>query len=200
VRKTISNAAPQMSASGNLVYLAFTGRVADLQLNVVRTLGLDNPMEHASLGRWPTGEDTWNGFVFDDGNDNTGSLVTWDLNKNTAKVIIGEKTGFPYPDDGHVSLMAYRQPGWAVVSTYGSTNGAGVLDREVLVADTVSGKVCRVGRHRSFAKNNTKLGQNYWAEAHAVPSPTGTRIAFGSDWGNGASVDTYVIELPSYTP
>jgi hypothetical protein len=200
VRKMIANDAPQMAASGNLVYMAFTGRIADLQLNIVRTLGLDNPQEHASLGRLPTGEDTWNGMVFDDGDDNTGSLVTWDLNSNTSKVIIGEKTGFPYPNDGHVSAMAYRQPGWMVVSTQGSTSGAGLQAMEVMVADTVTGTVCRVGRHRSWGKGNTNLGEPYWAEAHAVPSPTGTRIAFGSDWGNGTTVDTYVIELPSYTP
>jgi hypothetical protein len=200
VRKTISGDAPQMSASGNFVYMSFTGRVLDLQLNVVRTLGLDSPLEHASLGRLPTGEDTWNGFVYDDSNDNTGSLVTWDLGTGTAKVIIGEKTGYPYPSDGHVSAMAYRQPGWMVVSTYGASNGSSLLAREVLIADTVSGKVCRVGRHRSYGKDNTRLGEPYWAEAHAVPSPTGTRIAFGSDWGNGTSVDTYVIELASYVP
>jgi hypothetical protein len=62
----------------------------------------------------------------------------------------------------------------------------------------VNGTVCRVGRHRSWGKENTKLQESYWAEAHAVPSPSGTRIAFASDWGNGTTVDTYVIELPSY--
>jgi hypothetical protein len=96
--------------------------------------------------------------------------------------------------------MAYRQPGWVVVSTFGKTSGAGLLDEEILIADTVSNKVCRVGRHRSWGKDNTMLGEPYWAEPHAVPSPTGTRIAFASDWGNGATVDTYVLELPSYRP
>jgi hypothetical protein len=33
-----------------------------------------------------------------------------------------------------------------------------------------------------------------------VPSPSGTRAVFGSDWGNGDTVDAYVIELPSYEP
>jgi hypothetical protein len=31
-----------------------------------------------------------------------------------------------------------------------------------------------------------------------VISPSGTRLLFGSDWGNGPTVDTYVVELPSY--
>ena len=75
---------------------------------------------------------------------------------------------------------------------------AGLLDLENLIADTNTGTVCRVGRHRSWGKANTVLG--YWAEAHTVPSPTGTRAVFASDWGGGNSVDTYVLELPAYTP
>jgi hypothetical protein len=33
-----------------------------------------------------------------------------------------------------------------------------------------------------------------------VISPSGTRVLFASDWGNGKSVDAYVVELPSYRP
>ena len=57
-----------------------------------------------------------------------------------------------------------------------------------------------MGRHRSWGKENTHLVEPYWAEAHAVPSPSGTRICFASDWGNGTTVDAYIIELPSYKP
>jgi hypothetical protein len=96
--------------------------------------------------------------------------------------------------------MAYRRAEWAFVSSFGKTNGAGLMDQEILVANTMSGTVCRVGRHRSWGKDNTKLSEPYWAEAHAIPSPSGTRIAFASDWGNGSTVDTYVVELPTYLP
>lgn len=37
-----------------------------------------------------------------------------------------------------------------------------------------------------------------FAEPHVVPSPTGTRAFFGSDWG-GASTDAFVLELPAGT-
>ncbi|MCY1006945.1 hypothetical protein OV079_15550 [Nannocystis pusilla] len=57
-----------------------------------------------------------------------------------------------------------------------------------------------MGRHRSWGQNNTNLGEPYWAAPTAVPSPSGTRILFGSDWGGGETVDAYVVELPSYTP
>ena len=33
-----------------------------------------------------------------------------------------------------------------------------------------------------------------------MASPSGTRLLFASDWGNGATVDSYVVELPSYQP
>jgi hypothetical protein len=191
----------QIAPSGTLAYFSDSGRVADQGLNVLRTLDLVEPWGHASMGRLPTGEDTWNGAVYDDGpkgNTDIGSLVTFDLTTGKSRVIIGPKTGYPYPPTTHISAIAYRQLGWAVVSTVGDTSGAGLLDLEVLVANTATGTVCRVGRHRSWGKENTRLQESYWAEAHAVPSPSGTRIAFGSDWGNGTTVDTYVIELPSY--
>ncbi|HMF41913.1 MAG TPA: hypothetical protein VKQ32_14665, partial [Polyangia bacterium] len=135
-----------------------------------------------------------------------GVLATWDLTDGTGGAIIGPKTGYPYPPDAHVSAMAYRQPGWIFVSTYfvGGFNGSGtpptpgLLDLENLIADTNSGKVCRAGRHRSWGKANAVL--DYWAEAHTVPSPSGTRAVFASDWGGGPSVDTYVLELPAYKP
>jgi len=44
-------------------------------------------------------------------------------------------------------------------------------------------------------------GNNYFGEPHAVISPTGTRVLFGSDWSgaeDGQSIDAYVVELPSY--
>jgi hypothetical protein len=117
-----------------------------------------------------------------------------------SKTIIGPKTGWPYPTDGHVSAMAYKQPGWMFVSTYGNASGAGLLDLENLIADTSTGAVCRIGRHRSLGKMNTMLGTPYWAEAHTTPSPSGTRAVFASDWGGGGTVDSYVVELPSYHP
>jgi hypothetical protein len=40
---------------------------------------------------------------------------------------------------------------------------------------------------------------SYGAETHTVPSPSGTRAVFASDWGNGTTVDTYVLELRSYS-
>lgn len=202
-QKTLDENPAQVAPSGTLAYLSDSGGVTDETLNVVRTLDLAEPYGHASLGRLANGHDTWNGVTYDpgpNGDQSIGSLVTFDLSDGSSKVIIGPDTGYPYPPSGHVSAMAYRQPGWVFVSTIGDHAGAGLLDDENLIADTNTGAVCRIGRHRSYGKDNTKLGESYWAEPHTVPSPSGTRAVFASDWGNGASVDAYVVELPSYAP
>ena len=93
------------------------------------------------------------------------------------------------------SAVAVQRPGWVVVSS-GSAAASGLLEGELLLADTnPGGSVCRIAHHRSFASEGP---QDYWAEPHGVPSPSATRVLFGSDWGGGASVDAYVVELPSY--
>jgi hypothetical protein len=113
-------------------------------------------------------------------------------------VIVGEETGYPYPPSGtHISAVAHRAPGWVAVSVVGyDADGRDVLDNELLLADTNTGAVCRIAHHRSKGKGGP---QGYWAEPHAVISPTATRVLFGSDWGGGPTVDTYVVELPAYT-
>jgi hypothetical protein len=196
----------QVAPSGTLAYLPErAGSVLDVAtLTTARSLDLAEPDNHASLGQLLNGHDTWNGAVYDDGPKGTsdiGILVTWDLVTATSKVLIGPKTGYPYPPSGHLSAAAYKKPGWVLVSTLpGDTppTNPGLLDLELLWADTNTGKVCRIGRHRTWGKANTHLETPYWAEAHAVPSPSGTRVAFGSDWGDGTTVDTYVVELPGY--
>jgi hypothetical protein len=125
-----------------------------------------------------------------------GALVAFDLQDGTRKVVVGLATGYPYPPSGtHVSALAHRRPGWVAVSSVGNPAGRGVLEQELLLANVDTGKVCRVGHHRSFAGEGS---WGYWAEPHVVISPSGTRLLFGSDWGNGATVDAYVVELPTY--
>ena len=193
----------QASPSGNLGWYDVSGSVTDDHLNVLRKLDMKNPSNHSTMGLSPSGVDTWYGVVFDPGpkgNSDIGSLVTFDMTTGLSKVIIGPKTGYPYPPTTHVSAMAYRDPGYIVVSTLGDLTGKGLLDGEITIANTVDGTVCRAGRHRSWGKQNTHLQQPYWAEAHSVPSPSGTRILFASDWGDNPTVDTYVVELPGYKP
>lgn len=193
--------APQVAPSGTRSVLA--GYVLDARLFVERRLDLANPFDHASLGRRANGRDTYNAVAYDagPGGSDVGSLVTFDLADGHAEVVVGPATGFPYPPKGtHVSALAWDAPGWVVVSIVGDPAGQGVLDNEIVLADTNTGRVCRAAHHRSRGRNNTRLAHPYWAEPHAVPSPSGTRVLFASDWGDGGTVDTYVLELPAYAP
>ncbi len=176
------------------------GWVVDLARRPLRQLDLADPYSHACAGRLASGRDVWSTVAFDPGprGSGVGSLVVFDLQNGSSRVIVGPATGWPYPPTGtHVSTLSYRAPGWTFLSIVGSGKGAGVLDDELVVADSNTGKVCRAAHHRSLGNENTVLAVPYWAEPHVVPSPTGTRAVFASDWGGGATVDTYVLELPA---
>ena len=187
---------PQVGPSGTTVYLV--GGVYDGDMNLLRTLDLDDPYNHASLGQLANGHDTFNGVVFDPGRQRSGvgTLVVFDMTTGQDTVVIGQDTGYPYPPGStHISAVAHHAPGWVAVSVVGEVDGRGVLDNELLLANTNTGEVCRIGHHRSHGKDGP---QDYWAEPHATVSPSGTRVLFASDWGGGSIVDTYVVELPSY--
>jgi hypothetical protein len=186
------NNAPIVGPSGRLVY--FEGGVYDQTLTLLRRLDMVNPGEHASMGRGQRG-DTYDAVSFDDAL--TGTIVSHDLATGVKTVIVGPSTGWPYPKTGtHLSGNSHRTLGWIAASMVGNVSGQGVLDQEILLANTDTGEVCRVAHHRSWAGEGGRWG--YWAEPHVVISPTATRMLFGSDWGNGPTVDTYVVELPRY--
>ena len=192
--------APLVSASGSLAY--WNGAVYDSSLVSQFSLNLAATDEHTSLGRLANGHDTHNAVSFD--GTYVGSLVVHDMTARTAATIIGPATGYPYPVSGtHVSALAFKAAGWVAVSGTGdyvnSKLGQRVLDNEILLANTnAGGKVCRVAHTRTSGK--VYSSNSYWAEAHASISPSGTRIVFGSDWENSGAVDTYIVELPGYTP
>jgi hypothetical protein len=174
--------------------LAFHCNVYTSGLAFVRSLGMANPYEHGSVGRSAAGYDTYNAVGFDDAQP--GTLITFDLSTGARSVVIGPATGWPYPPGGtHVSALATQKPGWVASSIVGDPAGGCVLCQELVIAQPETGRVCRVAHHHSHAGE----GQwGYWAEPHVVMSPSGTRLLFGSDWENGATVDSYVVELPSY--
>ena len=77
-------------------------------------------------------------------------------------------------------------------------DGQTLLDQELVLARVEKGnvEVYRIGHHRADEQEF-----DYFGEPHAVISPTGTRVLFGSDWSgvdDGKSVDSYVVELPAF--
>jgi hypothetical protein len=191
----------QPGASGQVAWF-FDRYVYDTLFRRLRSVPLGDPASHGSLGlSGATGHDVLVSVAFDPptgGSEaaDVGTLVSFDLQTGARKVVVGLATGYPYPPSTtHVSALAHRRPGWVAASVVGDPAGRGVLDQELLLANVDTGEVCRVGHHRSFAREGA---WGYWAEPHVVISPSGTRLLFGSDWGNGATVDTYVVELPSH--
>ncbi|MGE5096892.1 MAG: hypothetical protein ACM3SO_17280 [Betaproteobacteria bacterium] len=209
--------APQASPSGRKLILNQPSgtnhyvRVFDLNLVGGPQLDQASGDEHASMSMLSNGNDTYNAIQFDPGPSGTpeGSLVQFNLdsaanaaNRITGRVIVGPTTGYPYPPGGtHIGAAAFHRTGVVGVSIIGTGTGASVLDNELLLVDTdsatnPSNAVCRVGHHRSNSGD-------YWAEPHASVSPSGTRIVFGSSWGNSSATapsNAYVVELPGYRP
>lgn len=189
--------APMPTPSGNRFYM--DGKVYGPTLQLERLLGMAFAYEHASLGRLLDGTEFLGAVAFTPpagGTEATevGSLVLHNLATGTRKVLVGIATGYPYPPSGtHISAMAQKAPGMIAVSIIGNTDGQGVLMQELLRVNANTGEVARVAHHRSQAGEGP---WGYWGEPHATISPNGKRILFASDWGGGASVDVYVVELP----
>ncbi len=196
------NVAPAPGPSGARMYLSHegtgVGEITDVNLNRLGTFDIREPWGHASVGRLTNGHDVLFTVQYDD--PIVGTLIACDMTDLTAPLrqVVSESNGYPYPRTVHISAISFQNPGFVVLSITGTTTVTQVLDQEIVLVDANSagGKIARVCHHRSWGKEGP---QEYWAEPHAVPSPSGTRIAFGSDWGGTNTVDTYVAELPAYT-
>ena len=208
---------PQATPSGRhtLYYGQTSGSVEQvldpLTNNVIHTVRL-NGAEHSDMLMNAAGQDIVASAQYD-GPSGDGSLLIGNLDTGEVSTIIGKSKGDPYPPSGTlVSGRAYKVPGWVVVSTTGRIKRTETyLDQEVLLANVDTNKICRVAHHRSTGNWDDAKQSNYWAQPNATPSPRGTRILFASDWGAAApgaavtadptaAIDTYVIELPGYSP
>ena len=129
-----------------------------------------------------------------------GNIIAYDLNTGDCLPVISEGLGYAYPKSGtHISAVAHKNPGWIAASMIGfEGDGQALLDQELVIAHVSPGnvEVYRIGHHRADEDEF-----DYWGEPHAVISPAGTRVLFGSDWSgseDGTSVESYVVELPSF--
>jgi hypothetical protein len=99
----------------------------------------------------------------------------------------------------HFSGRAFRQPGWALVST--SQGGHPVdytwMDDQVFAVELkADGRVVRLAHTHSLVDENQE--HDYWAEPHASVDPDFTRVVFTSNWGRSGTgeVEMYMIALP----
>jgi hypothetical protein len=197
----INFAAPGVAPSGeryyheSSVYNSLGESIVDLNISSV---------EHSCLGRLSNGNDAYFAIAFAEGPDGgcIGDIIAHDLESGVCFPLISQEQGYNYPQSGtHISALAHKntEGGWLAASMMGyDLDGQALLDQELVIAkaDQNGVQVCRIGHHRSDESQF-----DYWGEPHAVISPTGTRVLFGSDWSgseDGQSVDSYVVELPSF--
>ena len=169
---------------------------------LLHVLNKEDRSEHACIGRWADGADGYFAVAFAQGPQGgcIGQVIGHDLATGDCYDLVAQSLGYPYPRTGtHISALAHRAPdGWLAASMIGDPTGAGLLDQELLLvrAAKTGAEVYRIGHHRS-----DEQPVDYWGEPHAVISPSGTRVLFGSDWGATAApaaVNSYVVELPAY--
>jgi len=197
----VDNIAPAVAPSGNRFY--HNNQVYDNTGNSILDLNESN-LEHSCIGKLANGNDAHFAVAFAQGpmGGCIGDIIAHDLTTGFCFPVISQSQGYDYPQSGvHISALAHKntEGGWLAASMIGyDQNGQSLLDQELVIARADEGNitVCRIGHHRSDEDQ-----YDYWGEPHAVISPTGTRVLFGSDWSgsqDGQSVDSYVVELPAF--
>jgi len=196
----ISYTAPMPAPSGEHfyhgqgIYGADGTKVVDLN---------EKKTEHSCLGRLTDGTDAHFAIAFAEGPEGgcIGNIIAHDLTTGDCFPVISEEQGYDYPKTGtHISAVSHKNPGWVAASMIGfEEDGQALLDQELVLArvEKRNVEVYRIGHHRADENEF-----DYWGEPHAVISPTGTRVLFGSDWSgadDGKSVESYVVELPAFT-
>jgi hypothetical protein len=105
----------------------------------------------------------------------------------------------------HVSGNCAEKPGWALVSTYGAKNAPpdenhSWMDTQLFMLELKQNPtIWRIAHTHAYTSNYYSGEKNYFAEAFATINRDGSRIYFGSNWGdfNLDYTDVYQVDLPS---
>jgi len=104
----------------------------------------------------------------------------------------------------HFSGNCANTPGWVLVSTYGCKNpppgeNHSWMDTQLfMVKLKANPSIWRIAHTHSYISLNFTEEKNYFAEAFASINTRGSKIYFGSNWGNFTTgyTDTYQVTLP----
>jgi len=198
------------------------GRVFILDSNgrYVRTVQFD-AYEHCDTALNAAGHDMLVGAQYNRASGGNGNVIAADLVTGAVQNLVGESSApaFGYPVTGSLTgATAWKNPTWVVTGMTGNVYGTDntgptpnpttLLDQELMLTNLSTGVSYRFAHHRSTGYFANAPVNNYWAQTNVTLSASGTRILFQSDWGNAdpanpvvdpnATVDTYVVELPSY--
>jgi hypothetical protein len=110
------------------------------------------------------------------------------------------------PDIGlHFSGNCAQKPGWALVSTYGAKQpppgqSHSWMDTQLFMLQLQQNPtVWRIAHTHAYTAYEYTGEKNYFAEAFATIDKAGSRVYFGSNWGDFTTdyTDTYQVTLPS---
>jgi hypothetical protein len=149
------------------------------------------------------GRDLWNGI---------GLVIEHDIENAQCRPVVNQTDSYPVAPSGtEMSTTGYRSPAWLAMASVGyedleyftNKRFAPVLLSEVYLVNTTDkddAEVCRLAHHRSFGQAASNAGyEAALGEPNVTLSPTATRVLFASDWYDSGFVDTYVLELPTFS-
>ncbi len=136
--------------------------------------------------------------------------VALDTQLETASTVKTDSIAFA-PNGAKISPVQQQTSNWTAMSNIGygelehfaKESSAPTYFSEIFLVNannTDAPEMCRIAHHRTFGTEANNANYNAaLGEPIATMSPSGTRVLFNSDWYDSGSVDTYTVELPSFT-
>lgn len=106
----------------------------------------------------------------------------------------------------HFSGNCSAEPGWVLVSTYGSKNppsgeAHSWMDNQIYMVELkASPRIWRIAHTHAYTSLDYTGDKNYFAEAFAAINTKGTRVYFGSNWDNFTILgysESYKVTFPA---
>jgi hypothetical protein len=105
----------------------------------------------------------------------------------------------------HISGNSADKPGWVLVSTYGAkqtppSESHSWMDTQLFMLQLQENPtVWRIAHTQAYQSDSYNGDKNFFAEAYATINQAGSRVYFGSNWGDFTPeyTDTYLVMLPS---
>ncbi|WP_444995796.1 Ig-like domain-containing protein [Aliikangiella sp. IMCC44359] len=184
-----------MSPSGEYIVASWDGNnfgTTAFSRDFSKQVKLHSKSEHSDLALLPNGNDA---YVAVDYQSNAGDVFMVEIQTGVRTLLFesyikGSATAF------HFSGKAYKNPGWALVSTYGgsATNDGSAVwmhDKVFAVELKANPRILQIAHHHS--KEN-----GYWTEPHATVNQDFTRVVFNSNWeiDSDTNIDIYQVKLP----
>lgn len=154
---------------------------------------------HGDLAVTANGRDVW---VYQ--NTRIDYIAMADLEAGTETRLLAIPFGTNTDIGLHVSGNCADTPGWVLISTYGARNPTSGMkhswmDNQLFMLELAAKpKIWRLAHTRCFTAEHAEDESIYFAEAFAAINRAGTRVHFGSNWGELKTdfTEAYVLPLP----